>query len=224
MLALTTRAYTYTVSKAARARAGRCAQYVYVLGMFWGGCNPRTPPPRIRPCGDHIQRGFACTPRAQVQLIALARASWRFLPYSMLFIGQRKIIILGSVRHNYIRSKLSQLLHPCRALFLYRSALLPCECRGESSCSFSTSAIDGARDRTPFQSAAFFADVPNKSSNCRPSRLRALRGTVSCHTISINASLGGFAFLEERRGWHHYFDVQKCGHCPGIITSPKSYE
>ena len=31
------------------------------------------------------------------------------LPYSMLFIGQRKIIILGSVRHIYIRSKLFQL-------------------------------------------------------------------------------------------------------------------
>ena len=31
------------------------------------------------------------------------------LPYNTLFIGQRKIIILGSVRHNYIRSKLSQL-------------------------------------------------------------------------------------------------------------------
>ena len=29
--------------------------------------------------------------------------------YRILFIGQRKIIILGSVRHNYIRSKLSQL-------------------------------------------------------------------------------------------------------------------
>ena len=52
MRALITRAYT--VLKAARARAGRLravhiAQYVYVLGMFWGGCNP-TNPPWIRPC------------------------------------------------------------------------------------------------------------------------------------------------------------------------------
>ena len=36
-------------------------------------------------------------------------ANIEVVPYRMLFIGQRKIIILGSVRHNYIRSKLSQL-------------------------------------------------------------------------------------------------------------------
>ena len=54
--------------------------------------------------------------------------------------------------------------------------------------------------------------------------LRALRGTGSCHTISINASLGGFAFLEERRGlaplWLNYFDVR---HSPSAGTVRYNY-
>ena len=144
-------------------------------------------------------------------------------------------IILASLQHNYIRSKLSQLTvrYPHRALFFYRSALprLPRECQGESSCSFSTWATYRARDRTPFESTAFFADIPNKSfSHCQRVLQTLSRTWILPHNID-KCLFGGLCVLRRTKrlaplGYTTSMPLATCtcGHCPVQLHQPKSCE
>ena len=124
----------------------------------------------------------------------------------MLFIGQWKIIILGSVRRNYISQNCPS--WPSSINYIHAACYLLCPpstrvCRGESSCSFSTL----SHKQSLWLSDSNSISVGRLLHGCPTSLFLTVigewyfRGTGSCHTKTVyrQLPLRGFCVLRRTK-------------------------